>query len=62
MKRRKRSPLTVSDREEKKSRKLVGVAFIAYGNAKHLWNNDPVKWGVYEEKRQVYNAKRVQGI
>lgn len=54
MKRRKRPSLAVSDRDEKKSRKLAGVAFIAYGNTKHLWNNDLVKWGICEEKRRVY--------
>jgi hypothetical protein len=42
-------------RGKKKGRKSAGaIAFIAYGNAKHLWNNDPVKWAVIKRKRPVF--------
>ncbi|KYQ52235.1 hypothetical protein ALC60_08850 [Trachymyrmex zeteki] len=47
-----------------KSRKSGGAvgAFIAYGSAKHLWNNGAAKYIVGEEKRKYLARERTRKI
>lgn len=48
-------------KEQRKSGAAVG-AFIAYGSAKHLWNNGAAKYIVGEEKRKYLARERTRKI